>query len=227
MGLRGPKPKGNILTKWSRDLAYVVGLITTDGSLSKNGRVVDFTSKDKVLVEKVISILKSNSTIGSKLNGMKQESFRVQISDVVFYEFLLKIGLHPNKTKTLDSIAIPKKYFTDFLRGHFDGDGTSYSYFDKRWVNSFMFYVCFVSASKKHINWIQNTNQTLFGVCGYIKKVKNKDFYELRYAKKEGMVITHKMYYNAEVPCLKRKKDKLFLSIDKAAQVLKLVDKPA
>ena len=43
---RGPKPKGKIKLEWSPELVYAVGLITADGSLSKNGRHIDFTSKD-------------------------------------------------------------------------------------------------------------------------------------------------------------------------------------
>ena len=227
MGLRGPKPKGKVKLTWSANLAYAIGLITTDGSLSKNGRVIDFTSKDKELVELFISSLGIHSLIGIKKSGAGNISFRVQIGDILFYRFLQKIGLTPNKTKTLSKILIPKKYFRDFLRGHFDGDGSSYSYFDKRWKNSFMFYVSFVSASKKHIIWIQEMNQSFYGVSGYIKKVKDKEFYELRYAKKEGLAIAEKMYYNAEVPSLERKKKKLLSSIKISAQVLKLVDKPA
>ncbi len=227
MSARGPKPKGKVLINWSPRFSYVIGLITTDGSLSKNGRTVDFTSKDKELVDTLNKSLGISSKIGEKFNGNKQLSFRVQVGDVLFYKFLLEIGLFPNKTKILEEVSVPEKYFADFLRGHFDGDGSSYSYFDKRWKNSFMFYISFVSASKKHIHWIQETSLRLYGIKGYIKKVKDKEFYELRYAKKEGVVITQKMYYNAQVPCLKRKKEKLFLSIEKSAQVLKLVDKPA
>ncbi len=32
--------------KWTANLAYAVGLITTDGCLSKDGRHIDLTSKD-------------------------------------------------------------------------------------------------------------------------------------------------------------------------------------
>lgn len=224
---RGPKPKGKVPIQWSPDFAYAIGLITTDGSLSKNGRIIDFTSKDKKLVETFLYALKIKSKIGTKISGTGYSSFRVQIGDILFYQFLLSIGMCPNKTKVLEDITIPKKYFVDFLRGHFDGDGSSYSYFDKRWKNSFMFYISFVSASKKHIFWLQKMNESFYGVVGYIRKIKDKEFYELRYAKKEGVVIAGKMYYNTRVPCLERKKKKLFLSIQTSAQVLKLVDKPA
>lgn len=82
-----------------------------------------------------------------------------------------------------------------------------------------MFYVTFVSASKKHIEWLQKTNEEIFDVKGYITKVKDKEFYQLRYAKREGLVIAKKMYYNPSTPCLLRKRKKLFDAIKKNAQV--------
>ena len=62
----------------------------------------------------------------------------------------------PRKSLTMGKLKIPNKYFFDFLRGCFDGDGCFYSYWDPRWRSSHMFYLEFVSASKKHINWLQN-----------------------------------------------------------------------
>ena len=67
----------------------------------------------------------------------------------------MSIGLMPNKTKIIGAVKIPNNYFFDFLRGHFDGDGTFYSYWDPRWRSSHMFYVVFASASLKHIIWLQ------------------------------------------------------------------------
>lgn len=225
---RGVKPKGKVKTIWTADLAYIIGLLVTDGSLSKDMRHIIFVSTDLQLLKLYKKILNLGNIIGIKKPGMdgynRKQSYVIQFGDVIFFNFLLSIGLMPNKTKIIGKVLVPKKYYPDFIRGCFDGDGASYSYFDKRWRNSFMFYVGFVSASKRHIFWIQEMNKKLFGVEGYITKTKDKDFYQLRYAKKEGLVISKKMYYNPEVPCLVRKRKKLFASIDKNAQVLKLVD---
>ncbi len=228
MGLRGPKPKGQVRIKWSRDLAYILGLIVTDGSLSKDLRHIIFVSTDLQLIKLFKSLLKLDNTIGEKKYKKdaytRKKAYVIQFGDVLFFNFLCKTGLMPNKTKILKDILVPDKYFADFLRGHFDGDGSSYSYFDKRWKNSFMFYVTFVSASKKHIYWLQKKIRLLYGVNGYMSKIKDKDFYQLRYAKKEGIVIAKKMYYNPTTPCLLRKRKKLFEAIKKNAQVAKLVD---
>ena len=46
MGKRGPKPKYLVSTEWNPGLAYAVGLLASDGSLSCDGRHIDLTSID-------------------------------------------------------------------------------------------------------------------------------------------------------------------------------------
>lgn len=113
------------------------------------------------------------------------------------------------------------------MRGHFDGDGSVYSYFDPRWKNSFMFYVNFVSASKKHIIWLQKRIQKLLGIKGVINKSKSNSVIQLRFAKKEGERILKNMYQNKTSIFLKRK----FIKVEKIlkinAEVLEQVDRLA
>ena len=140
----------------------------------------------------------------------KKPVFRVQFSDVLFYDFLLTIGLTPAKSKTIGSLKIPQKYFFDFLRGSFDGDGCFYSYWDRRWKSSHMFYVTFSSASLRHIEWLRVEIAKQANVQGHISSSKNeRSIYSLRYAKKEALVIIKKMYYTPKVVCLGRKKAKI------------------
>ena len=197
--------KSIILTKWSPNLAYAVGLLTTDGSLSKDRRHVDFTSKDIEQIQNLKTALNIRSKIGQKKSGSGKISYRVQIGNVVFYNFLISIGLYPNKTKTLGVIKIPNEFFFDFLRGHFDGDGTFYAYKDNRWKNSHMHYMCFCSASKDHIKWIRVKINELLSIKGSLVKAKNNSAYQLKYAKKESSTLISHIYYNNQVICLKRK----------------------
>src|SRR3989344_5044843 len=121
--------------------------------------------------------------VGSTVSGHNgKKAFRVQFSDVLFYGFLLSIGLTPAKSLTMRNIYIPDKYFFHFLRGCFDGDGYSYSYWDKRWKSSFMFYIGFVSGSKAYVDWFRSTLWRLSGLTGHITKAKRKNIcYQLKY----------------------------------------------
>lgn len=204
-------------TKWSPSLAYAIGLITTDGSLSIDGRHINFTSKDYQLVKLFKEILNLRNKVGLKTRRKEEQRsyFQIQFGDINFYKFLLSIGLTPHKSKTLDRIIIPKIYFFDFLRGHFDGDGTFYSYWDRRWKSSYMFYLVFNSASPKHILWIRKKLQNLLKVRGHITHDPRRTIYSLKYAKRESLLILRKMYKN-ETMCLIRKR----LKIEKALDII-------
>lgn len=206
------KPLGKVKLDWSPNFAYAIGLITSDGNLSPNGRTINFTSKDRELAEKFIMCLGVDNKIGYKARGYESEKKYcvVQIGDVLFYDFLLLIGLHPNKSRTLRDLEIPDEYFFDFLRGHFDGDGTFYSYWDPRWHSSFMFYTEFLSASKYHIDWLREKIAGFLGIRGHLAGSGAKGTcYQLKYAKQQSLQLLPKMYYDTGVVCLSRKREKI------------------
>lgn len=204
------KPQRKVKIKWSPEFAYAIGLLTTDGNLSKDGRHFDFTSKDLDQLRTFLKCLGIKNKIGRKTSGYSGRKYtRIQFGDVIFYKFLLGIGLTPAKSKTLAELIIPQKHFFDFLRGHFDGDGTFYSYYDPRWKNSFMFYTVFISASKNHIDWLRQKLAAFLKIKGHINHDSKKVAYQLKYAKYESMEILRKMYYNPNVVCLKRKRIKV------------------
>lgn len=195
---------------WSNDFAYAVGLITTDGSLSIDGRHLNLTSKDLEQIQNFAKILNLKNKIGLKSSSyaVGKKYYNLQFGNVKLYRFLLSIGLLPNKTKILGKLSIPDRYFADFLRGLLDGDGYTYSYWDKRWKSSFMLYTGFVSASKKHLIWIKQKISDLYGIEGALR-YNGKSTYQLKYAKKSSVKILEKLYYDKRVVCLKRKKFKI------------------
>lgn len=206
------KPLSKIKIEWSSKFAYVIGLITTDGNLSKDGRHINFTSKDKELADLFVSILKIKNKVAIKSSGSIREKryYFVQFGDVNFYKFLLGIGLTPKKSKILGTISIPDKYFFDFLRGSFDGDGCSYSYWDPRWRSSFMFYLTFVSASPKHIQWLQEKIFNFLNIKGHITKSENQSCYQLKYAKFESTKLIPRLYNKSKHARLERKYKKVY-----------------
>lgn len=208
--------------RWSKKLAYAVGLFATDGCLSKDGRHLDFTSKDIEQVNNFKKCLNLKTKIGWKRSGFSEKIYpRIQFGDVRLYRWLESIGIYSNKSKTIDKLNIPDKYFYDFLRGCHDGDGCFYSYWDPRWKSSFMYYLQFTSASRSHLEWIRNKNEQLIGVSGKIKQGSRA--LVLVYAKKASKEIISKMYRDNKCICLSRKKAKIFKALN--AAVLKLVNR--
>lgn len=223
MGLRGPKPKRKEII-WSPELAYAIGLIASDGCLSNDGRHLFFVSKDIEQIKNLKKCLRLKVKIGIHRAGARMENrtyHRVQWGDVFFYNFLLDIGLMPNKSRILGALSIPDEYFFDFLRGSFDGDGSFYSYFDPRWKSSFMYYLNFTSASLPHIDWLRETLHRLLGVKGHISKMggigKTRNLIaNLRFAKKESLLVVNAMYSTPRPIYLSRKR----LKIERALRIV-------
>lgn len=205
------KPLGKVKIEWSPTFAYAIGLLVSDGNLSPNGRTINFTSKDLELVETFRGCLGVDNKIAMKASGITAEKkyFCVQVGDILFYRFLLEIGLMPNKSKIIGRVEVPDEYFFDFLRGCFDGDGYSYSYWDPRWRSSFMFYTGFVSASPVHVEWLRFSIKRLLGIRGHTTKSVKNSAYQLKYAKAESLILLPKLYYNPSVVCLSRKRAKV------------------
>lgn len=215
MGLRGPKPKRKEVT-WSPELAYAIGLIASDGCLSGDGRHFIFVSKDIEQINNLKKCLGLKVKTGVHKSGRKNETHtyhRLQWGDVVLYDFLLALGLTPNKSLTLGALAVPDEYFFDFLRGSFDGDGSFYNYYDPRWRSSYMFYLNFTSASAAHIVWLRKTLHRLIRVTGHIAKNKETELRHeistLRYAKKETVDVLRAMYAFPAKVHLSRKRLKI------------------
>ena len=172
---------------------------------------MNLTSKDKdqiILFKKCLGL---ETKIGQKYSGAGNLAYQTQFGDVLFYKFLLNIGLSPAKSLIISSVSIPDKYFWDFLRGYFDGDGCSYSFYDSVWKNSFRFYLGFASGSIKYLEWLRSELNRLAGVKGHINYSKRAT--QLKYSKKEAVVISKRMYYAPRLPCLERKHLKIIKTL--------------
>ena len=219
---RGRLPTPSSSAAWSSELAYAIGLIATDGTLSRDGRHLAITSKDRDLLELIRACLRLTNSIRPSANGRGQIYHRMQWSNRVFYDWLRSIGLTPAKTFTLGPVAIPEEYFPDFFRGCIDGDGSVVVYTDQyhahknsRYVYKRL-YVRLVSASCPFLDWIRTELRRMVGVHGSVEATFTKGrrpIGVLRYAKRESLRLLPWMYYAPSVPALARKRDKAQLFV--------------
>lgn len=159
---RGPKPKGKVGITWSENFAYAIGLICSDGCVYNNNRHVSLTSLDIEQLHNFNKALNIDVKISTKKGAGGTSCTHIQFSDSLFHTFLISIGITPAKSQTIGVVKIPRKYFFDFFRGCFDGDGSFYSYYDKRWKSSFMFYFTLASASPIFLGWIRDELEKSF-----------------------------------------------------------------
>ncbi len=197
------KRLNKVKIEWSPKLAYVIGLIATDGCLSIDGCHMDFTSKDLELVEIFKDYLGLDNRITKKTRSTEKEKkyFRIQFGDKNFYEFLLDIGLTPHKSKTIGKLKIPKRYFVDFLRGCIDGDGNIGAFKHPESKNP-QLRIRIFSASKIFLEWIKRTNES-FWVKGYLRS--GSRVYILQYAMTDSINLLNRIYYENFPPSLGRK----------------------
>ncbi len=209
LGLKNANPE------WSPELAYAIGIIATDGNLSPNGRHLCIRSADYELLETVKECLGLDNEI-TKKRKLLSVYYSLQWGGRAFYLWLKSIGLMPAKSLVLGALTLPDDFFPDFLRGVIDGDGCIRVYQD-RW-NTFKnpkyvyerVYVTIASGSFPFLAWIQGQTTRLCGVTGALIQRKKKlpyhaQLWELKFAKKDSLILFPWIYYADDLPCLERK----------------------
>lgn len=213
---RGPRmAAGRSPQSWSAGLAWAMGLIATDGSLSIDGRHLSVVSKDRDMLESLRDCLGLSNSITRTSGGFGNSCYRLQWGDRVFYRWLLDIGLMPAKSLKLGPLAIPDDWFRDFMRGCIDGDGSIVTYVDR--YNTFKkpeyvytrLFVSIVSASPRFLEWMRGRVSQLSGLAGSLTvrhHPPHNDVWCLKYAKRESLALLRWMYYDPTVLSLRRKR---------------------
>ena len=123
-------------------MAYVLGLIYTDGNLhirkTKSGYetgTLTFAQKEKELVEKLLHLMDCNAKIRFKEkrefeNTTAGELYYFSIGNNDLSDDLTRLGVTQNKSLKMMFPKIPDEHLRHFIRGIFDGDGSVY--LDKR-----------------------------------------------------------------------------------------------
>lgn len=190
---------------------YFIGYLATDGNLSKDGRHINITSKDRGHLIAIKKLLHLRCKVGWKTRGGSKEKnySQIQIGDVKFYKYLLDIGITPKKSLTLGEIAIDRRYFSDFLRGVTDGDGCINTWVHRtnghrQWA------LRITSAAPIFAQWLKNEIENCFHVRGriYTHKYKGKKNYinVLKFGKLAAKIIIQRSYYKGSFSLVRKNK---------------------
>ena len=198
------KPLNKVQITWSPQFAYAIGLLAADGCVSKDGRHINFTSKDYQLIEIFKKSLNIENIVSKKARGGGQEKkyYYVQFSDVVFCKFLATIGIGPNKSRAIKKVDVPDNIFYHFLRGYFDGDGNINEYLHPE-SKHVQLKMRFISGSKRFLEWIDYNTTNRDNIKGYLTKWKGA--YVLCYGKSNSIKLIGLLYCNVGDFCLLRK----------------------
>lgn len=135
--------------EWTPEMAYVLGLIATDGCVGKNR--VNLTSTDLELVEKVRSLMRTDHPIRTlPVRGVSRKiQHKLDISSAALVDALEKLGVGARKSLTICFPEMPENCLRHFLRGCWDGDGSFF--IDNR---TGKLKASIISGSKEFINGI-------------------------------------------------------------------------
>lgn len=201
--------------EWSDAMAYVVGLMATDGCLISNRRHLNFKSQDEQLVRTFLQCLGRPMRYGTIVGRTGNLHYVAQFGDVRFYRWLEDVGLTPRKSLTLGALDVPDAYLFPTVRGLFDGDGNIQNFTHRPTLSTYPEYtyerlwVFFNSASRVHLEWVRARVEGALGLCGYLEQLKTPpgkhDFFRLKYGKHASIALLHAMYPQEDVPKLQRK----------------------
>lgn len=190
-------------TKWSNDMAYVLGFFAADGNMRENKRggcFIDFCVTDREIIEKIRRAMKSNHKISIRRsnNSKWKDCFRLQIGSKKIFSDLTKLGFSENKSNNMKFPIIPPKFLSDFVRGYFDGDGCIYfsSIFARdRNKKRFVFSASFVSGSKSFLSKLKDVLLRQGIVRGGSIKNKERGF-ELAFSNLDSLALFSFLYNN-------------------------------
>lgn len=137
--------------------AYIVGFILADGNVyckNRDNKVeIKVSIKDKSILEFIKKELKATQEIKNKITKINDKEYvlcKIQICSKYLVNPLIKIGIHPNKTKLSIIPNIPSQFKNSFLLGYFDGDGCVGCYGKRQQP-----YIGFVSYTKTFLEKIR------------------------------------------------------------------------
>lgn len=193
------KVNKDFFKKWNAEMAYILGFFAADGYITVNRRGGQFWCIDiidKKLIELIKRVIKAEHKISiRKRHGGTYTSYRLQIGSIEMCNDLRSLGFNERKTKSLAVPNVPQRYFSDFVRGYFDGDGHV-------WVGEVnkssktphvVIQTVFTSCSKKFLETFHKVLYVEGDINGRIFKGKG-NYYRLTYSISSSLKLYDFMY---------------------------------
>lgn len=174
----------------SPEKAYWLGFICADGCIKKDGGKLTILVKDREICEKFKKAIKADHKISDRevydkrTDKIYTES-AIQITNALFVSNIINLGVTYEKSSVLNFPNIEEQYYSYFIAGLFDGDG-SISFKSNGKV------ACNLISTKEVLNFIQSYLQEKFAI-------KSKTLIKVS----ENCDNVFKVYWQNDEDCLK------------------------
>lgn len=150
---------------WTPEMAWVLGLMFTDGNVNKTMNAAQLTSIDTEMLEQVARLMGSKS----KPKFHQGRTYTIQIGATTTCEDLVTLGCVPNKSRVMQFPIVPEDLLSHFVRGLWDGDGSLFT--RRREKHGFEGWASYVSGSEA---FVVSLRDTIHGILGVIADVKQR-----------------------------------------------------
>ena len=208
----------NFFKSWTPQMAYVLGFIFADGSLSEGKRrhprskttsrcpACTITQDSPEILGKIKALMSCNKRLYKRKNWPKGYLYVLQVDNEEIYEDLLKLGLTPAKSKIVKFPEIPPEYIRHFVRGCWDGDGSVYTIPPShKGIGT-----SFVSGSKEFIEKMLSHLEKAGLPERTIYKYKGREAYYFVFKRKDSIKLFHYLYDSVDSSMYLERKYKIF-----------------
>lgn len=197
-----PIPKNynkDFFKTWSSDMAYILGFLYADGNIVKTKRgnhYIAIYTADEALLISMAKSMKAEHKISARISDTGC-NYRIQIGSKEWFYDLSTLGLFPDKTARMRLPKIPLKFFGDFVRGYFDGDGNVWSglIHKDRKTTTLTIQVSFTSCSQGYLFDLRSALQSAGIGGGGIYVPKKVNYARLTFSSNDALKI-HEIMYN-------------------------------
>lgn len=195
----------------SHNMAWLLGFLASDGTVSSSDNTIKIglSAKDKEILEKIKQEVEIENKIVERTTKDGFDCVDLHWTCAEHKKDLNKFGITPNKTFTLKPPqGLQEKYYIDYIRGYFDGDGSVNLIHSHGEPASLRWQIC--GASREILEWIVDVLYTRYNIpkVSILNSAVNRKntCYYFQYSTAATKEI-YKILYTKNSLYLKRKKD--------------------
>ncbi len=196
----------NFFHNWSKEMAYVLGIILTDGNVGTGNGSISISMKECDHLKKIKKMLHAEHPVRY---DKQIDLFKLGFTRRNMADSLLKLGITSKKSLKVEFPNVPDKYLSHFIRGVFDGDGSVF--FEPR--NKTPLRVSFTSGSNAFLTTLESK---LHMHAGLGKRTiyelhRGNTSYYIRYCHKDSLKFFDYIYEGADESLRLERKYQKFL----------------